>query len=76
LVAYARRSAGMAVHCRRAARGAAGLDFKPALETLVALKMLPAPGADGRHAQAVRIDGRVVKVYPLTVNEEASDGAV
>jgi len=52
------------------------LDFKPALETLVALKMLPAPGADGRHAQAVRIDGRVVKVYPLTVNEEASDGAV
>lgn len=53
-----------------------GLDFKPALETLVALKMLPAPGADGRHAQAVRIDGRVVKVYPLTVNEEASDGAV
>ncbi len=52
-----------------------GSEVKPALETLVALKMLPAQGADGKHARPVRIDGRVVKVHHITVNEEANDGA-
>jgi putative DNA primase/helicase len=43
-----------------------GFDFSRALDTLQEVGAIAAPGADGKRAKAVRINGRVVKLYAVS----------
>lgn len=46
-----------------------GFDFNRALDTLQELGVIAAPGADGKRAKPVRINGRVVKLYAVNPAE-------
>jgi len=48
-----------------------GFDFKRALDVLQAAGVLQAPESGGERARPMRIQGRVVKVYPIEIRRNA-----
>jgi putative DNA primase/helicase len=52
----------------------AGFDFKRALDVLQLAGALPEPGEDGKRARSYRINGRVLRLYPIDPNKLTGGG--
>lgn len=50
-----------------------GFDFKRALDVLQEAGALPMPGADGKRARLMRIDGRAMRLYPVQADKLGGD---
>ena len=52
-----------------------GFDFKRALDALQQSGVIDPPGADGKRARAMRIDGRLIKLYAVHTGKTTGEAS-